>query len=117
MYLEQPRTFGATQVVSGTTLAGSRVQCADGSYDVSNGFAAPCLSKGGVKGGVKPSIPPKPKFKAGYILKGTPPSNNWVYPNCNAGYVKQMVNKPHPEMYSCFDPAELAWNKKYGIMF
>jgi hypothetical protein len=59
----------------------------------------------------------KPTFKTAYSLKGTPPSKNWFYPACNAGYTKQQVNKPHPEMYSCFDPAELEWNKQNGIMF
>jgi hypothetical protein len=66
--------------------------------------------------GITPPIPTKPKFKTAYSLTGTPPSKDWFYPACNAGYTKQQVNKPHPQMYSCFDPAELAWNKKYGIV-
>ena len=65
---------------------------------------------------INPPAPVKPKFKTAYSLTGTPPSKDWFYPACNAGYTKQQVNKPHPQMYSCFDPAELAWNKKYGIV-
>jgi hypothetical protein len=107
MYLEPIQAFSQLPM---------QVRCKDGTFDTARGVVPACRNRGGVATGT-PSIPPKPKFKAGYILKGTPPSNSWVYPNCNAGYVKQMVNKPHPEMYSCFDPAELAWNKKYGIMF
>jgi len=62
------------------------------------------------------SIPPKPKFKTAYNLTGTPPSKDWFYPACNAGYTKIPVFRPNPNAYSCFDPAEVAWNKKYGIV-
>jgi hypothetical protein len=106
MYLEQPRAFGATQVYPKT-----RVQCNDGTFDVSNGIVEACRTHGGVAV-VTPSIPPKPKFMPSYGLTA-----NYSYGSCKSGYVKQMVNMPDPNAYSCFDPAELAWNKKYGIMF
>jgi len=113
MYLEPIQSFGNT----------GGVVCADG-FKTNAARCSPqadiaCNNRGGYNKGVagcRPSIPPKPKFKTAYSLTGTPPSKDWFYPACNAGYTKQQVNKPHPQMYSCFDPAELAWNKKYGIM-
>jgi len=107
MYLEPIQAFSQLPM---------QVRCNDGTFDTARGIVPACKTRGGVATET-PSIPPKPKFKTAYSLTGTPPSKDWFYPACNAGYTKQQVNKPHPQMYSCFDPAELAWNKKYGIMF
>jgi hypothetical protein len=105
MYLEQPRAFGA--------IAVPQVLCNNGQYDIANGFVAPCRTKGG-----QAPFPLKPKFMPSYNLRGVYSKKGQLsYGNCKSGYVKQMVNMPHPNAYSCFDPAELAWNKKYGIMF
>jgi len=121
MYLEPIQSFSAPAVKQGSvTNQFGRVMCNNGTYDPTPAgaqtFAPLCTGRGGVKYIEPPTIPPKPKFKTAYSLTGTPPSKDWFYPACNAGYTKQQVNKPHPQMYSCFDPAELAWNNKYGIM-
>ena len=84
--------------------------------DTARGVVPACKTRGGVDVGGNFKIPPKPKFKTAYNLTGTPPSKDWFYPACNAGYTKIPVFRPNPNAYSCFDPAEVAWNKKYGIV-
>ena len=106
MYLEPIQSFSQLPM---------RVRCKDGTFDTDRGVVPACKTRGGVATGT-PSIPPKPKFKTAYNLTGTPPSKDWFYPACNAGYTKIPVFRPNPNAYSCFDPAEVAWNKKYGIV-
>ena len=116
MYLETTRAMGLPRPVwqaicPNDSVMAKRVVQGDG-------YRPPDLySVCGGRKQINPPAPVKPRFKTAYNLVGTPPSQNWSYPACNAGYAKQQVNRPHPNMYSCFDPAELAWNKKNGIMF
>ena len=129
MYLEPIQSFSAAKdsmplipptFQQGVTNQFGSVMCNNGTFDptpVDAKTLVPlCTGRGGVKYINPPTMPPKPKFKTAYSLTGTLRSKNWFYPACKTGYTKQQVNKPHPQMYSCFDPAELAWNKKYGIV-
>jgi len=53
----------------------------------------------------------KPQFMKSYPLTG-----NYMYGTCKTGYVKGSTFMPHPNMYACFDPKEIAWNKANGIV-
>lgn len=121
MYLDQPRAFGAAKVLPAPVY---QVLCPQDSVMAGQVKFGSGLSRDpySVCGGKKrPFTPPalvKPKFKQGYNLTGVYSRKGQLwYGNCKSGYVKQMVNLPDPNAYSCFDPAELAWNKKNGIMF
>ena len=113
MYLEPIQSFSA-----------SPPRCPNGANPTLTTFKDPKLGINdigfgkGINGTFKcpPAAPVKPQFKKSYSLKGTPPSKDWFYPACNAGYTKIPVFRPNPDAYGCFDPAEIAWNKKNGIV-
>ena len=131
MYLEPIQSFSAAKdsmplipptFQQGVTNQFGSVMCNNGTFDptpVGAKTLAPlCTGRGGVKYINPPTMPPKPKFMPSYNLRGVYSRKGQLwYGNCKSGYVKSGTFRPDPDAYACFDPAELAWNKKYRIMF